>query len=119
MVPGLGELADGLEDPVGGRRAHVADDAAVGQEQHPVRGGGGARVVGDHDHGLLVFVDRPADLVQQLGRRPGVQAAGGLVREDQVGPGDQRPRRGDPLLLAAGKLAGAMTETVGDAERAG
>jgi len=75
--------------------------------------------VGDHDHGLPVLVDRPPDLVQQLGRRPGVEVAGGLVREDQVGPGDQRPRRGDPLLLAAGKLGGAVTEAVGDAERAG
>jgi hypothetical protein len=74
--------------------------------------------VSDHDHGLPVLVDGPPDLVQQLGRRPGVQAAGGLVREDQVRPGDQCPGRGDPLLLATGKLGRTVPEAVGDAERA-
>ncbi|GMA18045.1 hypothetical protein GCM10025862_00660 [Arsenicicoccus piscis] len=39
-----------------------------------------------------------------------------LVREDHVRPGHQCPRHGDPLLLAAGELARAVTEPVADAE---
>ena len=43
-----------------------------------------------------------------------VQVAGRLVGEDHLGPGDQRPGQGDPLLLAAGQLARPVTEAVGE-----
>ena len=45
-------LAHRGDDLVLGRRGEVADDPAVGQEQHAVGGRGGARVVRDH-HGRL------------------------------------------------------------------
>jgi len=41
-----------------------------------------------------------------------------MLCENQIGPRDQRPRRRDALLLAAGQLGGPVLEPVGDAERA-
>jgi len=75
--------------------------------------------MGHHDHRLPVLVDGPADLGEQFGRGPGVEVAGRLVREDQVRPRDQGPRRRHPLLLPAGQLGRPVPEPVGDAQRAG
>ena len=47
-----------------------------------------------------------------------VEIAGGLVGEDQSGPVGERAGDGDALLLAAGKLARAVGQAVGEAERA-
>src|SRR5215472_3566234 len=44
-----------LEDGIGGGLVEVADDGPVGQEDHPVRVGGAARVVGHHDDRLAQF----------------------------------------------------------------
>jgi hypothetical protein len=113
------QLTDRVEHPVGGGGEQLPDQAAVGQEQHPVGVRCGAWIVRDHHHGLVILVNRPADLGEQLGRGPGVEVSGRLVGEDQVGPGDQRPSRGHPLLLAAGQLGRAVFQAVGDAQRAG
>ena len=96
---------------------HPVHDAPVGQEQHPVGLAGGRRLVGDHDDRLAELVRRPAHEREQLGRRLGVELAGGLVGEDDVGAGGQRPRRGDPLLLAAGELGRPMAQPVAEVER--
>ena len=48
------------------------------------------------------------------GRR-GVQVAGRLVGEQQVGLGDQGPGDRDPLLLAAGQLARPVLDPVAEA----
>jgi len=37
-----------------------------------------------------------------------IEIAGGLVRQKDLGPSDQSPSQGKPLLLTAGKFAGAM-----------
>ena len=52
---------------------------------------------------------------EHVGRRGGVEVAGGLVGEDQLRVGDQGPRHRDALLLAAGQLAGAVVDPVGEA----
>jgi hypothetical protein len=43
-----------------------------------------------------------------------IELAGGLVREEQLRPARQRAGDGDPLLLAAGELAGALLGVVGE-----
>ena len=53
---------------------------------------------------------------EHLRRGVGVQVAGRLVGEDELGPGDERAGAGDALLLAARQLGGAMVQAVGDAE---
>src|SRR5690349_20937936 len=46
-----------VEDVLGGGAVHLVDDAAVGEEQDPVRVARGRGVVGDHDDGLVEVVD--------------------------------------------------------------
>ena len=73
------------------------------------------RVVGDHDDGLAeTRRPRRAEQGEHLGADAGVEVAGRLVGEDQVGPGDQRPGDGHPLLLAAGELARPVREPVAE-----
>ena len=87
---------------------------AVGQEHDEVRIRGGERVVGDHDDRLAMLVDGAAQELEHLRRGVRVEVAGRLVGEDQLGPADQRSRTRDPLLLAAGQLARAVRQPVGD-----
>jgi hypothetical protein len=63
-----------------------------------------------HDDRLAELADRRAQEPEYLGAAGRVEVAGRLVGEDNVRPGDQRPRAGDPLLLAAGQLAGPVPE---------
>ena len=72
----------------------------------------GARVVGDHDHRLVVVVDRAAEEAEHLGARGGVEVAGGLVGEHDVRLAHQRTGAGHPLLLAAGQLARPVPQPV-------
>ena len=96
-----------VEHRLGGRVAQFVDDRAVGEEDDPVGVGGGVRVVGDHDDGLAELAHRVAQEAEHLGAGARVEVAGGLVGEDHLGPGDQRPGARDPLLLAAGELGRA------------
>src|SRR5438309_1480734 len=81
-----------LEDRVGSRLLDLADDGPVGQEDNPVRVGGAPGIVGDHHDRLAYVLHRPLQECQQLRGGVGVQVSGGLVGEDEVRPGDQRPR---------------------------
>ena len=101
-----------------GRLVHLVDDAAVGEEDHPVGVGGGRRVVGDHHDGL-------AELAH--GRRMNARISA-PARESRLPVGSsakmisgrcgQRPGHGDALLLAAGELAGPVVEPVAQADGA-
>ena len=73
--------------------------------------------MGDHDDGLAQLAHRVAQEAQHLGARAGVEVAGRLVAEDDLGPGGQRAGDGDALLLAAGELGGPVLEPVGEADR--
>ena len=93
----------------GGEGVGVALQFAV---QHPDDAGGillgQRRVVGDHD-------DQPvfADLLEQLHDLDacfGVQRAGGLVGQDDVGVVDDGPGNGHPLHLPARHLAGLFEQ---------
>ena len=90
------------------RPRQLSSDPPVGEEDDPVGVAGRCRVVGDHDDGLAELPHRPAQEAQHLGAGPRVQVAGGLVGEDDLGPAGQRPGDGDPLLLAARQLGGAV-----------
>jgi hypothetical protein len=55
---------------------------------------------------------QPHDLLSGLG----VELAGGLVGEQQPGPGGQRPGDRDPLLLAAGQFARPLPGVLAEAD---
>ena len=58
----------------------------------------------DHDQGSLG--GQVADEAAELGQFALVQAARGLVEQDQPGLGHQRPGQRDPLPHAVGQLTG-------------
>ena len=78
---------------------------------------GGAGVVRHHHDRLAVLAHRPAHEVEDLGAGAGVEVAGRLVGEHDVGPGVEGAGDGDALLLAAGQLARAVAQAVGEADR--
>ena len=74
---------------------------------------GGLHGVGHHQDGLAALVDL-AEQLQQIVGGPGVQGAGGLIRQDDLGVGDERPGCRGPLLLSAGDLVGVLAQDVGN-----
>src|SRR5918998_2687038 len=80
----------------------------VGEEDGPVGGGGGTRVVGHHEYGLIEAGRRLLEQPEHLAPGPRVQVPRRLVGEDDVGAFDQGPRDGHPLLLPTGELVRAM-----------
>ena len=70
-------------------------------------------VVGDKQNGVAL----PVQLVKHLhdfSAGFGVQIAGGLVGQNQRGPGHQRPGDGGTLLLTAGHLRGHVLAAVAE-----
>jgi hypothetical protein len=63
----------------------VGDDPAVTEEQHAVGVRGGDRVVRHHRDGLPVLPARGGEKSQHFAARAGVEVAGRLVGEDEVG----------------------------------
>ena len=101
------------------RRAEVADDLAVGEEEHAVGDRRGVRVVGDH-HGRLAEVgDHAAQEREDLAAGARVEVAGRLVGEHDRRPRDERAGDRDALLLAAGELGRAVAEPLGEADLVG
>ena len=98
------------------RRRQVVDDPAVGQEHDTVGVRRGHRIVGDHDDGLPVGVDRLAEQGQHLRGGARVQRAGRLVAEDHLGAYRERAGDGDALLLAAGQLRRAVPQPALEAD---
>ena len=68
---------------------------------------------GDGDAGLAIERGQQVHDVA-AGRR--VEVAGRLVGKDHLRIGDDRPRDGDALLLAAGKFVGVVAGAVGEAD---
>lgn len=91
--------------------AELAHEMAVLEEKHPVRVGGGTRLMGHHHRCPAESVDAAAQKSEQLRGGGGVQCAGRLVGEHHLRPGDQRPGAGHALLLAAGQLAGTVVQS--------
>ena len=66
-----------------------------------------AVVVGDEHNGIAL----PVQVMEDIDDFPaglGVQSAGGLVGQNQFGPGHDGPGNGHALLLTAGKLRGQV-----------
>ena len=103
-------------DLLGARAALIGDDAAVAEVQHAIRVGGGDGIVRDHGDGLAVHAGGLLQQPQHLAAGPGVQVAGGLVGEHEVGR--RREGAGDrhALLLAAGELMRSVPEPVPEAQ---
>ncbi len=70
----------------------------------------------DHHDRLAQLADGVAEEGEDLGAGAGVEIAGGLVGEDDVGLARQRAGAGDALLLAAGELARPVREAAGEAD---
>ncbi len=63
--------------------------------------------MGDEEHGDAQLLLDGANLGPHLHAQGGVQVGQGLVQQEDLGPQDQRPGQGHPLLLAAGYLVDA------------
>ena len=96
----------------------VTDDTAVGEEDRPVRVRRGDGVVRDHHDGLAELAHGLAHEREDLGARAGVEVAGGLVGEDDLGPAGQRPRHRDALLLTTGELRRPVREATAETDGA-
>src|SRR6266508_68631 len=86
----------------------VLDQPAVAHLDQPRHRGADAGVVGHQHDRLAVDV---VQLVQQLHNligHVGVEVAGRLISPHDRGPGRQRPRDRDPLLLTPGQLVGPV-----------
>ena len=105
-----------VEHGLRGRGDQLAGEPAVGEQHDAVGVGGGGRVVGDHDDRLAGLLHAGAQQAEHLRAGARVEVAGGLVGEDDVGPGQQGAGDRDPLLLAAGQLVRAVAEPLAQAE---
>ncbi len=92
------ELSPGAfqDDPAG------LQDVAVARD---LQGGGGVLLHQKDGNPLLV---EPADDVEDLPDQQRRQAQGGLIQEQQPGPGHQGPAQSQHLLLAAAQGAGRL-----------
>ena len=70
-------------------------------------------LVGDDDDGDAELAVDPLQQREDVGGRLGVERAGRLVGEQDVGLGRERPGDADALLLAAGELVGIAPRLVG------
>ena len=73
-------------------------------------------VVLHEQDGQLELVAQAADECAQALDLLVVQAAGGLVEQEQPGPGGERPRQLDPLERAEGQARGGPVRVPGDAD---
>ncbi len=111
--PELGHLASGvLTDQV--ERAALGDDQPLVHHHQPVAELLGLIHVVGRDHqghpGLL----EPEQPVPEDVTGLGVQAGGGLVEEQQVGPVDQAPGDREPALHAAGEILDGRLRLLGE-----
>src|SRR6185312_4081549 len=103
-----------VEHRVGVGVGELVDDRTIGQEDDPVGVSGRDRVVGDHHDGLAEVVDRLAHEREDLGAGTGVEVAGGLVGEHDLGPAEQRTTDRHPLLLTTRELGRTVLEAVAE-----
>ena len=104
------------------RGGRLLDDAA-GVHHDDVVGAVGhhAEVVGDEDHAHGPLALLGGQEVEDLGLHGDVEAGGGLVGQEQLGPARQGDGDHDPLAHAARELVGVVAHALlggGDADRA-
>ena len=93
----------------------VGHDLAVAEFDDPVGMFGHLHVVGYQDNGMAVFVQVTEDGHHRLAARR-IEGAGRFVGKNNAAAVHQGTADGNPLLLPARKLAGAMRQPVGHAE---
>ena len=84
----------------------LLDDLAVVDDDDVVRVADGAQAVGDDKGGAAFHQAQEALLNARLGAR--VDAAGGLVEDEDVGIGEDGAGDGQQLALALAEVAGAL-----------
>ena len=97
-----------LGDFVGAGSIEGPGQTPVGEQDHPVGVRRGDGVVGDHHNRVSVVVDELAQEGEHASPGLGVKRTGRLVGEHNLGPGNERSRDRDPLLLATRELGGTM-----------
>ena len=97
-----------LGDFVGAGSIESPGQPPVGEQDHSVGVRRSDRVVRDHHNGVSVVVDELAQEGKHAAARASVKRSGRLVGEHDLGPGDERSRDRDPLLLAARELGGTV-----------
>ena len=90
------------------------DDAAVLQVDAAIGAAADALVVRDHQDGAALGVEVGEEIEHDL-LVGGVEVAGGLVGEDDLGIVGEGAGNGDALLFAAGKLAGQVMGAIAQA----
>ena len=97
--------------------AGVRLDPAVRHPDRPVAPGREPRLVGDEEKGGLPFAASGEEMSDHLIAGRGVKVPGGFVREEEGGAVDEGAGDGDPLLLAARKLARIVPEAMVEPHR--
>lgn len=90
----------------------------LGQVEALAEAGKQRRIMRGADQRGAAFRSGFEEEIGDLDGVAGIEAGGRLVSQDQPGPGEEGPRDGDALLLAAGEHGGA-TARIGQAHAAG
>src|SRR3990172_1152694 len=93
-------------------------DLPIPQEDYPLGVGGRSRVVGDHDDRRAQLSAGALQQLQDSTPRAGIQVAGRLVGEHNLGLVDECPGDGNPLLLPARELVWFVLSAVGQTNQA-
>ena len=99
----------------GGQRAG-SDELALFEMKGAVSHGGSPGIVSDHHDGLAMVPREGAEEVEHGGFRPGIEVAGGLVRDEQSRVMDNGAGDGHALFLAAGEFGGPMVRAIGKSD---
>jgi hypothetical protein len=108
---------------IGGHRPSCGTPASLGaielcHIEDPVCSFECGLVVRDNQQGFLVLPADGQKHQQDLAGRPCIKTGTWFIGEDQWRAIGQRPRDGNPLLLAARELLRLMAETLGKAQTA-
>ena len=78
---------------------------------------GGVRIVRHHDDGLAELAVEAGEHGEDIFGRGGVEVAGRLVGQDQVGISHDGARDSDALFLTTGKLLGQVAQAIAQADQ--
>src|SRR5260221_9115280 len=81
----------------------VGSNQAVTHNHFSFRETGDVQLVSDHDNGDALLIER-LENAHNFDARPGIEVAGGFVRQKNARFVDKSSSNGDTLLLASGEL---------------
>ena len=91
------------------------DDLAIPDMNDLISEGCQVVIVGNHYHGLPLFMDYPLHELQNFQSRVGIQVSRGLIRKYYLRINDQRPCNTDSLLLTSGHLSRSVVQELSEA----